>query len=445
MTFEYKLAKIRFEEGIEFYKKRNFIEAEKSFEEADRIFPNRESVIISLINTKVNLDKLVDAENLIEIYSKNNPTSKKILFSKAILLAKAGEFHNSIKLLDSFIDDDFFSNQEKSDFYILKGTCFSKIGFQDKAEECYDLATKLDAFNYNAFWHLSLSKLSISQCRKGWDLYEYRFKKKNIPNPCNINDLKDFKNKIILVAHEQGYGDIIQFARYLTVLKKFCKKVLFLIPKELNNLFSKINIEITNSEEGTVYDEKIFLMSLPKLMFKAGINYSRENYLNLQFKKTDKYFINNKLNVGLAWSGRDDYPYDFLRSIPLLNFKKILELQNNINFYCLQRDIRQSDKDLYQKYNINYAGDKNFFELANLINSLDLVISSDTSILHLSGTLMKKTFALLPFAADWRWGKSASHTPWYSSVRIFKCENYENNWMHPINNIVKLLDKQFND
>jgi tetratricopeptide (TPR) repeat protein len=445
MAFEYKLAKIRFEEGIKFYKKRNFIEAEKSFEEANRIFPNRESVIISLINTKINLDKLLEAKNLIEIYSNNNPTSKKILFSKAILFAKTGEFHDSIKLLDSFIDDDFFSNEEKSDFYILKGTCFSKIGSPDKAEECYDTASQLDAFNHNAFWHLSLSKLSISQCRKGWDLYEYRFKRKNITNPCNVNDLKDFKNKVILVQYEQGYGDIIQFARYLPVLKKFCKKVLFLIPKELNKLFSQINIEITNSENGMVYDEKIFLMSLPKLMFRAGINYSKEDYLNLQFKDADKPFTNGKLNVGLAWSGRDDYPYDFLRSIPLLNFKKILELQNNINFYCLQRDIRQSDKDLYQKYKINYAGDKNFFELANLINSLDLVISSDTSILHLSGTLMKETFALLPFAADWRWGESTLRTPWYSSVKIFKCENYENNWTYPINNIVQLLNNKFND
>lgn len=178
-------------------------------------------------------------------------------------------------------------------------------------------------------------------------------------------------------------------------------------------------------------------------MFKQGINYYHENYLNLSLKKTAKYFKNKKPNVGLAWSGREDYPYDFLRSIPLVNFKKILDLENNFNFFCLQKDIRAQDREFYQKYNITYVGDNTFFEVAKLINSLDLVISSDTSILHLSGTLMKETFALLPFVADWRWGSSNFKTPWYSSVKIFRCQDFSNNWIKSIDDISNLLNKKY--
>ena len=178
MMFEYDLAKIKFNEGLLFYRKENFLKAEDSFEEANRIFPNRTSVLINLINVKIILNKFIEADDLIKIVLNINPLEKKILFSKAMLLAKKGQFKDSLKLLDNFINDSDFSNEERSDFYILKGTILSKLGHIERSEKSYVLATKLEPTNDNAFWHLALNKLYQSKFEEGWELYEYRLKKK---------------------------------------------------------------------------------------------------------------------------------------------------------------------------------------------------------------------------------------------------------------------------
>lgn len=262
--------------------------------------------------------------------------------------------------------------------------------------------------------------------KKGFELYEYRFLKNKSKLTNRVNSIPELKNKKILVVSEQGFGDTIQFARYLPLLKPHVKNLDFHPPSELHDVFKNTNINLVKKFKIENYDEVIPLMSLP-FIFKTTLNTIPTcDYLNL-FKTKNK-FSSGKIKIGLAWSGRNTYPYDFLRSIPLSKLKNIYDLDNDkFDFYCLQKNIRTSDTKCFEQSKIIYVGDKNFFDITKVILEMDLVVSSDTSILHLASSLQIKTFGLIPFCPDWRWLLDKNDLPWYSSLKLYRC-NHDNDW-----------------
>ena len=128
----------------------------------------------------------------------------------------------------------------------------------------------------------------------------------------------------------------------------------------------------------------------------------------------------------------------------LCQLEKIYGLDSNkFQFYCLQKDIKKSDEDDFRKSDIIYLGNKNFLEIAQAILEMDLVISSDTSILHLASSLQVKTFGLIPFKPDWRWLLNTNYSPWYPTLELFRCVDKSNDWNLVINNVVKKLRLMF--
>jgi hypothetical protein len=122
--------------------------------------------------------------------------------------------------------------------------------------------------------------------------------------------------------------------------------------------------------------------------------------------------------VGMCWSGNPSNSDDSRRSIPLALW--IAHLPDDFEYFCLQKDIRESDRQTLRSSNRIKALDTNLSDTAALIETLDLVISVDTSIAHLSGALGKKTWILLPFLPDWRWLLDRADSPWYSSVTLYR-------------------------
>jgi len=110
----------------------------------------------------------------------------------------------------------------------------------------------------------------------------------------------------------------------------------------------------------------------------------------------------------------------------------------------LQKEIRDEDKSALENSNISFFGNelKDFEDTAALIENVDLVVSVDTSVAHLAGTLGKKTFILLPFSSDWRWMLNTDDTPWYPSVKLFR-QNATCDWDSVLNNIRKDISNFF--
>ena len=132
---------------------------------------------------------------------------------------------------------------------------------------------------------------------------------------------------------------------------------------------------------------------------------------------------------------RPNEPY---RSVPLKSFEKILSL--DANFYCLQNEIWDRDFDYFKSSNLIDCGKYKLDEVASIIQNLDLVITSDTSILHLSATLNKETWGLLSIYPDWRWNEFNKINP-YSSLKIFK-QRIFNNWDYLENEVYSELKQK---
>jgi len=106
---------------------------------------------------------------------------------------------------------------------------------------------------------------------------------------------------------------------------------------------------------------------------------------------------------------------------------KLFSLKNqNVEFFCLQKDIRENDKEYFEKVEIKYLGDLNFFEVSKNIINFNLIVSSDTSLLHLASTLGIKTFGLISNIPDWRWSLDRDDSYWYDNLTLFRKKQNEN-------------------
>ena len=187
---------------------------------------------------------------------------------------------------------------------------------------------------------------------------------------------------------------------------------------------------------------KIYVQNKIKFFYNK-INSNNDNLLyadQLKIENWKKKLNFSKLNVGIVWSGFFLGPNEPYRSIPLEKFNKILSL--NANFYALQNEVWERDVHFLNQSNIINYGNFNLEEISAIISNLDLVISIDTSLLHISYTLNKETWGILSINPDYRWGKLYDIDP-YNSLKIYRQSEF-NNWDPVLNKIEEDLTKKIN-
>jgi len=359
------------------------------------------------------------------------------LYNKAEYLILKGQIESAIEILDS--------NKKELKFLIRLVKIYFTIGKKNKAQKLLHELKQIKSDNPDLLNFLGMGYLHEGDFDNGWKYYENRpTKLKNF-----FNDIKEWKgeniiNKNIVVYSEQGLGDTIQFSKYIIPLLKISKNVYFLVQKKIINIFKndipnlRINTLDYNQEKNFEY--KIALGSLIKFFYEENFdsNDSIINHKNKFSKISINNFDNKKLNVGIAWSGSFNGPNEPYRSIPLKSLKKIFSL--DINFFSLQNEIWQRDLDTYNSTKMINLGNYSLNEIASIIPDLDLVISSDTSLLHLSASLNKETWGILNLDPDWRWGKFNKINP-YNSLRLFHQKKF-NEWEDVENDILNNLKKK---
>ena len=323
----------------------------------------------------------------------------------------------------------------------LIGIHFNTGEYQIGKDLFYKIKNKIyNDPNYNNF--IATTLLYDGNFEEGFKFYDKR-NSNFVREYSNINEWRgeSLNNKKILVYFEQGLGDTLQFSKYIVPLLKICKNVTFLVQEKLADLYNKnidgLNIVSKINIDNENFDYKIDLGSLIKFFYKEKIDNSKliintqKNFIQNKFIKIDK----SKLNVGIVWSGSNYGPNEPYRSISLENLKKLFSL--NINFYSLQSEIRDNDAEYFKSLNINNCGNFDLNEISKIIINLDLVISTDTSILHLSAILDKETWGILSLYPDWRWGEFQKINP-YKSLKLFK-QNKFNDWHDTISDIYNQL------
>ncbi|TXI93202.1 MAG: tetratricopeptide repeat protein [Burkholderiaceae bacterium] len=284
---------------------------------------------------------------------------------------------------------------------------------------------------------LGFALLAVGELERGFKQYEWRwrcwpFKEKIRPftRPA-WNGHTALSGKRILLYAEQGLGDSIQFVRYAPMLAEMGAEVILEVQGPLVPLFkhlSGIKQVIAQGEVPPDYDFHAPLMSLPfYCQTKAQSIPQRASYYDPDVVKRaaggnwqGQLKASERKKIGIVWAGSRDFVHDKKRSVPFATFEKILSA--DADFYCLQKEIHETDLAALNKYGIPFFGDglHDLLETAALIADMDLVITVDTSIAHLAGSLGKPVWIMLPFNPDWRWMLERRDTPWYPSARLFR-------------------------
>ena len=331
--------------------------------------------------------------------------------------------------------------------------CKNEFGL---SKEIFEKGLKVLPNNENILLAYSQLLFAIKDTKKAFEAFESR--KKTNQYVSILQNLKmpewtgeDLNNKSILILSEQGIGDTIQFSRYLFELQnKFSVKIIFKVRKQLQYLFKNFKFQVIGPlDKIPETDYYQCLMSLPSIFYKLESklvpNY---NY----FKRNEKLinFWGNKIEklkgykVGLCWQGDPGYGRDFMRSIPLHNFEKLF-LIPNLNFINLTKGIGNEQIKNFKFKNklLDFSkeidnGENSFEDTIAILENIDLLITSDTAIVHVASTMNKKTWLLLDSSADWRWHLETEKFRWYDYQKSFRQKKI-NSWDNVINEVAKNL------
>jgi len=455
--------------GMVYEKSRRYNDAIKSYKEAVRINPNYDKAINNIGVVLYKQEKHKEAIEIFKIALKVNPKYYE-------LYSNIGACYNKLKMYDEAIESlniAIEKNPENGGAYTNLGNVYNKIYDYKKAAKLHEKSIELEPKGENAYSnvgnsykHLGQTKKAIDSYKKAIELkpdfvnahfdlatmylakgdykngfaeYEWRFRKDEmLSHIANNKDIfskpmftgkEEIKDKTILLHSEQGFGDSIQFIRFLKPFKeKFSCKIAVKCRDELKELFKaieEIDILVDRSEDTPEFDYHLPIMSLAKILeLKSSKDLPKEfPYL---FATKDKELEvkeeKGKLNIGICWSASvtgesyDGKVFSLEYFIPLANNPKI-------NLYSLQ--VGPENEDI-KKYNLEDKiidlTDKltDFSKTASLMKELDLVISSDTSVAHLAGALDVPVWIPLQKIPDWRWSNKGDTTPWYKSAKLFR-------------------------
>ncbi len=303
----------------------------------------------------------------------------------------------------------------------------------EEAEDCCRKSLSLDPGYVKA--HINLAFLCLRRGLFGEGLAHYEWRpwqadlSKHVAGPRWAGE--SLIGKSIVVGHEAGHGDAIQFSRYAGLLKqRGASRVALVCPQALRDLFASLDgvDAVVGFDDALAGDWDVWtsLMSLPfHLQTRLDTIPATLPYLRSrpdQIARWGARLPSAGARVGLAWRGNATFENDADRSIPSLDDLRPLGRAGDVRFISLQLARRAADKGAALDLFDITADIESFADTAAIISNLDLVISVDTAVAHLAAALGKPCWVMLPrHMTDWRWLSGRTDSPWYpGSMRLFR-------------------------
>ena len=316
-----------------------------------------------------------------------------------------------------------------------RGVILTELMRLDEALASYDEAIALKPDFAAALNSRGMLSLLMGRYREGWADFEWRGKANRAWMPAAIDaphwQGETLEGRHIVVYAEMHFGDVIHFARYVPLLSRCAAKVTFIVPATLARLFRTWapQIEIACSVGGLEsVDFQCALMSLP---LRFGTEPSsipgRTPYLHAEKDLVARWrntIGEAGFKIGIAWQGKAQRTADRRRFTladiaPLSRVAsvRLISLQKNAGIEQLKYLPRGTHVETLGDFD---GGPDAFIDTAAVMETLDLIVTSDTSIAHLAGALGRPTWIALKYVPDWRWSLDRDDSPWYPTARLFR-------------------------
>jgi hypothetical protein len=418
------------------YKQRGqFLEAMENYKTAIFLDPKSAEIYTNLSAIQIELGQLEEAISNCETAIFHKPEFAEAYYNRANAYKK---MHKYELALDSYEKSIALKPTYVQAYYNM-GNLFQEFLQLPSAIKSFNEAIRLSPEYPEPHLNSSICKLLCGSLIEGWELYEWRWKTKELIG-ASRNFIQPFwldgeclKGKTILLHAEQGLGDTIQFCRYVKLIVDLGAKVIIEVQRPLVKIltnFAGVTTLIAQGDPVPDFDYHCPLLSLP-LAFKTDINSipNPHQYLIAEPSRVALWkdrLGSDSFKIGISWQGSTG-PGAKGRSFNLAQLVKIAHLPN-VQLISLQKGYGSE-----QMQNLPFGmkvldlgdaldADGAFLDTAAVMKNLDLVISCDTAVVHLAGALGVKTWVALKFVPDWRWMLDRTDSPWYPSLTLYRQE-----------------------
>jgi hypothetical protein len=320
---------------------------------------------------------------------------------------------------------------EYRDFYVNLVACLGKQRRFGDAVAVGMCGIEIAADYPEIHWNTALNLLMVGDWARGWAEYEWRWACNTFTSPKRNYEQSQWRGeplegRTILIHAEQGLGDTIQFARYLPMVAEQGGRVIVLSHKPLAPLLASVHgvaQVVTEDDPLPAFDLHCPMMSLPLAFGTMPDTVPADGpYLRVSRQRFERFRAELArfagVRVGICWQGSNRNPNNDQRSMAVDDLSALQGI-DGITLVCLQKEADPSQsRRVTDCRPIERCHD--FADTAALVAACDLIISVDTSVVHLAGALGKPTIALLPPCVDWRWGQSGDRSAWYPSMRLVR-------------------------
>ena len=396
--------------------------------------------------------RLDDARSLCEELLQEVPVRFEVLSLLALIAAQQGDFARARFTYDRIIA----IKPDVADAYSNRGVSLAELNRPEEALADFDQAVAIDPGHVEAHVGRAIMWLLLGDFARGWPEFEWRWKtpqgramqkRKGIAQPAWLG-ADDIAGKTILLHSEKGLGDTLQFCRFAKVVRDLGATVLLQVQEPLVEVLDLdgVALVIPDTRQPPPFDVHCPLLSLPMALKIELATIPAGKYLRAPLpsvaRRRAKLSEPAKPRIGLVWRGDPDNPIDHRRSLALAQL--LSHLPNRYRYMSLQKDLNESERRITVGHSLDFSQSQemNFIETAALCECLDLVVSVDTSIAHLSAAMGKQTWILLPFNADCRWLLDRSDSPWYPSATLYR-QACSGDWDGVLTRVAADLNREF--
>jgi tetratricopeptide (TPR) repeat protein len=426
-------------------------EAVASYRQTLRFQPDHASARNNLGYALFALGQLAEAQEHLEQAIRLQPDSAAAYSNLGLVYLRQGALEKAVTALEQAVrlrPDTAGSSEDASSIpaehrallqldysHVYRNLALALIGLgsYQEALSYIEQSLNVNPDHFEPRFLRSLVWLTLGNFELGWRDYEYRWHyltASKPPGPQPLWDGSPLKGQTILLWTEQGSGDTIQFIRYAPLAKQQGCNVLLRCPAKLTRLLSScpgIDRLLPDDAPLPSYDVHAPLLSLPRILgttletIPATVPYLfADNDLVEKWRRELSGL--NGFRVGIAWQGNPSNRGDRDRSIPLCHFAPLGRVAG-VRLISLQKgpgvEQLREVAGLFPVIDLGSRLD-DFADTAAVMKCLDLVITCDTSVVHLAGAIGVPVWLALPHAPEWRWLLDREDSPWYPSMRLFR-------------------------